>query len=158
MKADATVIENLQTTCQVLAALAAQYQVDVQQLKTMDLDWLACRVKKWYGAAECHLRIAMKRLLYYGEDPTYSVGEVTGADSVEALLKRAETNVYAAFEQFCTFRKTAWDIRADGVVDIYEHMVQEMECQAFKIERELDLLGLLREPGYIAARLEDGGK
>lgn len=155
MKTTPAVIANLQTACQLEAHLAAQYQVDVQQLKAMGLNWLAHRVKKWYSGSEAQLRTFIDRLLYFGTDPTYEAGTVTGADSVDGLLERAQGLVYAALDQLDDFRKAAWDAKADYTADIYEHAIRDLEKQAIKIDRERNLIQKLGEPGYIGARLED---
>lgn len=119
MQADPIIIADLQNTCQSMASLSGQYAVDVCQLKAMDLDWLACRVKKWKSCTDEQLE----------------------------------------FAQSCSARKQAWEIRADYVPDIYEHLVGCLEKQIFKIERELRLIKALGgESQYIAARLDDGGK
>ena len=156
MPYDKTTITNLQTTCGLLAHLAGQYQVDVPQLKAMDMDWLAKRVKCWYRLSEKQLRTVIKRLLYLGEDPVYDAGKVEGAQTVSQVLERAEKNVSSALDQVVDFRKQSWDARADYTPDIFEHVVRDLEGQLFKIQRELKVLGSLGEPEYIAARLEDG--
>lgn len=155
MKANATVISNLQVSCGLMAHLAAQYQVDVRQLRVMGMGWLACRVKKWYGGSEQYLRKFIDRLLYFDTDPEYDAGAVSGAASIKALLQRDEDLVYKALDQLRTFRKAAWNVVADYTPDIYEHAIGELENQAFKIERELNLIAKLGENGYVASRLED---
>jgi bacterioferritin (cytochrome b1) len=152
---DKKTIANLQTAAQLLAHLAGQYQVDVRQLKAMGLKWLACRVKKWYAASEDHLRKVIDRLLYFDADPEYDAGAVSGADTVEEVLQRAQDLVYAAHEQLVKFRAQAWEAQADYTPDVYEHAIHDLEHQAFKIERERALIKKLGEPGYIGARLED---
>jgi bacterioferritin (cytochrome b1) len=122
----------------------------------MGLNWLAKCVKKWYASSEEHLREFLDRLLYFDQDPEYDAGQVSGATSIDGLLERAETSVYAAFEQLCEFRKKAFEARADYTADIYEHSIRCLEKQAVKIERERALIAKLGEPGYIGARLEDG--
>ncbi len=149
------VLDDLQTSCQLFAHLAGQYQVDRRQLKAMGLKWLACRVKDWYEGSEKYLRQFIDRLLYFDEDPEYDAGKTGGADSIDALLQRAQQLTYDAFEQLTVFRKRAWDARADYTADIYEHAICELEEQAVKIERERALIKKLGEPGYIGARLED---
>lgn len=150
------IIEDLQSAAQMLAHLSAQYRVDVKNIKSMGLKWLAKLVKGWYHDTECYLDKINGRLLYFGVDPDYEIGEVAGADDIEEILKRAEALVYAAHDAFCDFRKSAWDAKADYTPDIYEHSIHSLEEQAFQIERELNLLKKLTEPGYIGARLEDG--
>ena len=159
MQADLTIIANLQATCQMLASQSGQYAVDVCQLKAMDLDWLACRVKKWRACCDEQLDIFVKRLLYFGQDPIYQPAPISGFTDVTTFLDRTLVAVSAAFDQSCAFRKQAWETRADYVPDIYEHLVGCLEKQIFKIERELRLIKALGgESQYIAARLEDGGK
>lgn len=154
---NAQTVTNLQTSCRLFAALSGQFQIDVIQLRAIDLDWLANRVKRWYGHAEDHLRLFAARLIYIGVDPEYDPGAVTGFENVEAFLTRSQESVYAAFDQICQFRRAAWDARADGLPDLYEHAIQYLEKTGIKIDRELKLIALLGdEAGYIAARLEDG--
>ncbi len=155
MKADPRIVTSLQTSCQLLAHISAQYQVDVRQLKAMDLDWLACRVKKWYGHSEHHLRLFIDALLYFGEDPSYNAGTVTGSSDVQALLNRDHDAVYSAFGQLCQFRTEAWNTQADDIPDLYEHAIQELKSQLVKMERELKLIGELGIEEYVSARLED---
>lgn len=156
MKVDQKTIDNLQTTCALLSSLKEQYRVDVYQLKALDLDWLACRVKKWYGSTEHHLGLFIKRLIYFGQDPEYDTDTVTGISGVDAMLAARETSVYDALDQLIAFRTAAWDTRADSVPDLYEHVIQDLEKQAWKMERERKLIATLTEPGYIGSRLSDG--
>jgi len=151
-----TVIANLQEACQLLARLAGQHQIDVRTLKAMDLDWLKCRFKGFYGKAECHLRILLDQLLYFGTDPKYNVGEVTAYSSLEALLTGSQAASFAIFEKLCEFRKTAWDFRADYVPDLYEHAIRDIYKEYVKLTREIALFKKLGEPNYIGSRLEDG--
>lgn len=155
MKIDKATGATLQAACATMAHLAAQYRLDRRQLKAIGLDWLACRVGKWYSASEHHQDKFIDRLLYTGNAPAYDTGSVTTAPSVTGLLQRASTLVYAALDQFVGFRKSAWETRADGVTDLFEHAVQELEHQAVKIEREVALIGKIGENDYIASRLED---
>jgi bacterioferritin (cytochrome b1) len=156
MKApNAQVTENLQTACQIFAHLAGQYQVDKHQLHAMGLNWLASRIAKWKKGACCQLGIFIDRLLYFDTDPDYELGAVAGADSVDAILERAQGLVAAGLEQLVGFRKAAYEALADYTPDIYEHAIRELEKQAYKIERERSLIRKLGEPGYIGARLED---
>lgn len=149
------IIEDLQTTCQLLAHLAGQYQVDARQLKAMDLKWLAKCVKTFYQGSECFLRKFIDRILYFGKDPEYDAGTTAGSDSVEEILTRAGGLVYAAHDQLCEFRKRAWETKADYTPDIYEHAIHELEHQAIEIEKQLELLKTLGDAGYIGSRLED---
>lgn len=159
MQADPIIIADLQNTCQSMASLSGQYAVDVCQLKAMDLDWLACRVKKWKSCTDEQLEIFVKRLLYFGQDPIFQPASIFGFTDVTSFLERTLATVSVAFAQSCSARKQAWEIRADYVPDIYEHLVGCLEKQIFKIERELRLIKALGgESQYIAARLEDGGK
>jgi bacterioferritin (cytochrome b1) len=155
--ASQAVIDNLQTSCQMLAHLAEQYRVDKYQLKAMGLKWLAKRVKCWYAGSEKYLAQLIERLLYFDEDPEYDAGPVSGSDDIVELLTRASGLVYAAIEKLGEFRKAAWDAEADYTPDIYEHAICEFERQAKHIDRELALIAKLGEPGYIACRLGDGG-
>ena len=156
MATDPTVVKNLQTSCAVLAHMAEQFRVDEKNLKNMDLDWLAARVDKWYGKAECHLGKFIKRLLYYGVDPKYDCGSVTNAADVESLLKSALAMSSAALDQFNEFRQQAWEAKAGYLPDLYEHAIDDLEHIVYKAQRELKLIDGLTEPGYIGARLEDG--
>lgn len=149
------IIKDLQTSAQLLAHLAGQYQVDVQNLKVMGPKWLAKRVKCFYQGTEKQLRIVIDRLLYFGTDAVYDAGETAGADDIPTILNRAQGLVYALLDHLCTARKAAWDYKADYTPDIYEHAIKEMEGQAYRIERELALIKQLSISGYIGARLED---
>jgi bacterioferritin (cytochrome b1) len=153
MTGDKKVIDNLQTAAQILSHLAEQYRVDRLNTKKFGVKALSKCFKEWYKGSEKHLEILIDRLLYFGADPEYDAGEVAGADDVKEILDRASGLVYAALDQFEKFRRAAWDTVADYTPDIYEHAIKELEYQAFKIEREQDLLKLLGEPGYVAARL-----
>jgi bacterioferritin (cytochrome b1) len=154
---DEAIIENLQTGCQILSHLAEQYRVDARQLHAMGVGWLQDRIHCFYQKSERFLDKFIDRLLYFDTDPEYDAGKVTGADSITDILERDGALVYAALEQFWGFRKHAWDVQPDATTDLYEHAIQMLEKQAYKIEREL---GLIKEVGgegsYIAARLEDG--
>jgi len=156
MKADKTTIANLQTTCSLLSSLKEQYRVDVYQLKGMDLDWLACRVKKWYHRAEHHLGLFIKRLIYLEQDPVYDTDTVKGISGVDAMLSDREDTLYGILDQLVAFRAAAWDSRADSIPDLYEHAIQDLENDVWKIERERKLIATLTEPGYIGSRLSDG--
>jgi len=156
MKANPAVVADLQTTCQILSTMIEQYRVDQAQFAGIDLDWLKHRVHKWYAACESHLETVLKRLIYFESNPQYQSGKVTSGGTVGDVLARELAAAQGAFDQCCTFRVNAWNNRADGVPDIYEHLIQDLEKQVFKIERELWLIKGLDLPGYIAARLEDG--
>jgi bacterioferritin (cytochrome b1) len=157
MKADPKVVASLQQACGVMAHLVAQYRVDIRQLTAMDLDWLACRFKKWFSHSEDHLEIFIDNLLYFGENPSFDGGAVSGTDEgVTAILKRNQKLLTDAMDQFCTARKQAWDILADDITDIFEHAIQEVKKQLVKIERELAIIAEINENNYVAARLEDG--
>lgn len=149
------IVDDLNSAAQMLAHLSAQYRVDIKNIKSLGPKWLAKRVKCWYHETEEHLDKIVCRLFYFGEDPDYEVGQVVGADDVVEILKRAEALVYAAHDAFCDFRKSAWEAKADYTPDIYEHAIHALERQAYQIERELELIKKLTEPGYIGARLED---
>jgi bacterioferritin (cytochrome b1) len=150
------VIDNLQESCALMAELAAQYKLDVHQLKALGVKWLAKRAKCWHHGSGKFLGQFIDRLLYFGESPKYDVGIVETADTIEALLKRDLDLVNAAHEELTSFRKDAWNAEADYTPDIYEHAVGELEHQAKHIARELALIAKLTEPGYISARLSDG--
>ena len=150
------VIDNLQESCALMAHLAAQYKLDALQLKALGVKWLAKHAKCWHHGSGKFLAQFVTRLLYFEESPSYDPGEVSTADTIEALLKRDLDLVNSAHETMAGFRKAAWDAEADYTPDIYEHAVGELEHQAKHIARELGLIAKLTEPGYIAARLSDG--
>lgn len=157
MKApDKATIDNLQASCQFMAHLAGQYQVDVRQLKAMGVKWLAKRVKCWYAGSETHLRKFIDRLLYFETDPSYNAGPVESFDSITAFLERSHANALTAHDELTNFRADSFEAEADGTTDIYEHAIQELEYQLKHIEREQRLIAKLGEPGYIGSRLEDG--
>ena len=149
------VIQDLQTSAQLMAHLAGQFQVDVRLLHAMGLGWLQKRFKKFYKLSEDQLREFIDRILYYGEDPEYDAGKSSGAASVSEILQRARDLVYAAHEEFSGFRKAALEASGDYTTDVFEHAIGDLECMAYKLERELALIKTLGEPGYIGARLED---
>ena len=153
---DPKISSDLQAGCQILSHLAGQYRVDVQQLKALGVKWLAKRAKCWYKGSEGQLDILIKSLLYFGVDPEYDAGSVTGANTITEMLERDESLVYAALEFMCAARKTSWDILADYTPDVYEHCIEELQHQAKHIERELHLIGLKGEADYILSRLGDG--
>ena len=155
MKADPKVISDLQSAAQMLATAAEQYRVDKRQLKGIDLDWLAHKVGHWYDDAECHLGIVLKRLIMFDTDPSYTVGKVAGGGNVTDLLSRSLKGAQGLFDALCQYRKNAWNIRADGVPDVYEHAVQDVEKWIVCIERELKLIAGMGLPAYIGSRLED---
>jgi len=136
--------------------MVGQYRVDVIQLEGIDLDWLKHRVAKWYGACEHHLEVILKRIGFFEVDVAYQPGPVAAGGNVTDLLTRELAAAQAAFDQFCLFRKNSWNVRADGVPDIYEHAIQALEHQIFKIERELRLIQGMGVADYIGARMEDG--
>jgi bacterioferritin (cytochrome b1) len=150
------VIDNLQTSCELFAHLAAQYNLDVHQLKMLGVKWLAHRAKCWHKGSGKFLGQFVDRLLYFDEAPSYEPGEITTAESVDALLERDLDLVNAAHEALTGFRKDAWNAEADYTPDVYEHAIGELEHQAKHIARERALIQKLTEPGYIAARLGDG--
>jgi bacterioferritin (cytochrome b1) len=150
------VIDNLQSSCEMMAHLAAQYELDCRQLKALGVKWLAKRVKCWHKGSEKYLRQFIDRLLYFEEAPGYNAGAVTTVASIDAVLERDLALVDAAHEALTGFRSAAWKAEADYTPDIYEHAIGELEHQAKHIARERALIAKLGEPGYIGARLGDG--
>ena len=156
MKApDKSITDNLQIACDITAHLSAQMLVDAAQVKAFGVKWLARHIKKWHEANEEYLKTFIGRLLYFDTDPEYDAGSVNGADEIEGILENEESLVAAAIDKFCEFRKAAWDVRADYTPDVYEHAIEYLEFQCFKIERELQLWKDLGKPGYIGARIPD---
>jgi bacterioferritin (cytochrome b1) len=149
------IIENLQTAAQMTSHLAGQFKVDCHQLRAMGLDWLANKFSKWKKESCKFNGQFLDRLLYFDTDPDYDIGSVAGADTISEILDRAGELVNAALDQFKQFRKDAWDAEADYTPDIYEHAIGCLEKQAYKIEREQELVKKLTEPAYVGARLED---
>jgi bacterioferritin (cytochrome b1) len=154
--ANPQIIEDLQTSAQMLAHLAGQYQVDVQNLKCMGVKWVANHVRCWYKGSEEQLRRMIKRLFQFGVDPEYDAGAVAGADTIDEILDRAEGLVTAAHDQMCVFRYNAYQAKPDYTSDIYEHAIHELEHQLTHIERERELIKKMGEASYVGARLEDG--
>lgn len=153
---DPTAVKNLQTSCSLLAHMVEQFRLDRQNLKSMDVDWLASRVDCWYEKCEKHLAKFQKRLLYYAVDPKYDCGSVSNSQDITALLKSALSLSTDALAQFGAFRKQAWDLGTAGYLpDLYEHAIDAMEHICYKAQRELNLIGDLGEANYIGARLED---
>lgn len=152
---DPSIIKNLQTSCQIFAALAGQYQVDVEHLGAAGLGWLKHCVKKWYVGSECFLRKFIKRLDKFGVSAIYDPGSTVAYTDVASMLNRQYAAVSAAHASLVGFRKSAWDVESDYTPDIYEHAIGELEHQICKIYREIQLVKQLGEPGYIGARLED---
>lgn len=140
MKGDKSVIENLQTSAQMLATLAEQYRVDKHQLKDMGFKKLAKEVCCWYHKTEKHLGKIIDRLLYFETDPQYQPGEVAGSDTVQEILSRALELADGAREQFIEFRKAAWEVQADYTPDIFEHAIKMLECQVEDITEQQALL------------------
>ena len=108
--------------------------------------------------AGCQLGQMIKRLFQFGVDPEYDAGSVAGGSTVEDILSRAEELVTAAHDQFCVFRKNAYEAVADYTSDIHEHAIQDLEHILTHVERELELIKKTRDPmegAYVGARLED---
>jgi bacterioferritin (cytochrome b1) len=154
--ANQKVIDNLQTSCELMAHLASQYDVDVRQLKALGVKWLARRAKCWHQGSEKYLGQFLDRLFYFGESPEYNAGDVAAADTIDSLLERDLELVGAAHDALADFRKAAWDAEADYTPDVYEHAIGELEHQEKHILRERELIAKLGENAYIACRLGDG--
>lgn len=150
------VTADLLTSCDLLAHLVEQYRVDRKVLKYFGLKWTANLLKKMYKGAESRLDSHIGRLLFYDVDPEYNAGDTKGSDSVTEILDRDQALVQAALDQFYASRKSAWDSLADYLPDIYEHTIHELECQLKHLEREMNLIKMLGEAGYISSRLADG--
>jgi len=156
--ANSQIIDDLQTSAQMLAHLAGQYQVDVQNVKVMGVKWLAKHLRCWYGGSEDQLRKIIKRLFQFGVDPEYDAGSVAGASTLDEILERAEALVTAVHDQMCGFRYRAYEAKPDYTSDLYEHAIHELEHQLTHIERERELIKTVGNAGYISARLEDDPK
>lgn len=156
MKADPSVIADLQTACGYLATIAEQYRVDGYQIRHLGLDDMGHRFyPKWHQCIEDHLNRFIKRLLNFEANPAYQVGPVTTGADLRALVTQDLTAVERAFGAFCVMRKNAWNVRADGVTDLYEHAIQTLEHQVFKLEQQMRLISGLGLQNYIGAILED---
>src|SRR5271169_2403819 len=107
------IIEDLQTSAQMLAHLSGQYQVDVQNIKCMGVKWVSKHVRCWYKGSEDQLRKVLKRLFQFGVDPEYDAGSVAGADTIDEILERAEGLVTAVHDQMCGFRLAAFNAKPD---------------------------------------------
>jgi hypothetical protein len=156
--ANKQVIDDLQTGAQMLAHIAGQFKVDKINLNVMGLKWLAKRLCKWHHMTGHQLCIVTKRIFQFGEDPEYDAGTVSGADTVEEILTRAEELVTAAHDQFCEFRKATYEAKADYTSDIWEHAIQDLDHILTHVEREITLLTKTlhgAEAAYVGSRLDD---
>lgn len=152
------VVADLQTGAALLAHLAGQFKVDKVNLKVMGLKWLARRAAKWHHISGDQLCILTKRLFQFGVNPEYDAGTVNGADTVSEILNRAQKLVTDAHDQFCAFRKTAYEAKTDYTSDILEHVIQDLEHILTHVEREQALILKTREPlegAYVGSRLAD---
>lgn len=156
MQADPKIVEDLNTMAQMLAHLAGQFQIDKINVKRFGVDWLSDKICKWYKKSECHLRIVVERLFYFGEDVEYDAGVTSGgSDTLSDILTRANKMAYATLDFAEGARRRAWDIRADYTPDVYEHIIEDVEKIAFQTEQQLNLIKVQGEPAYIGSRLED---
>lgn len=157
MKADPKVIADLLTACGTLATMAEQFRIDEELLEAIDLDYLAGKVGKWYHKSEKHLETLLERLIAFGGNAGYTVGKLQGAGGdVATVLQRDGALLQAAFDQFCVFRKKAYDIRADYTPDDYEHAIHDLEKMIISCEKQMALIDGLGPQAYIGSRLEDG--
>lgn len=135
--------------------MAEQLRSDRASLKSIDLDWLRLRMSKWKHKAKHHLNIMLERLVLCGEDGKYSPGSVASGGTIQTVLARNLVAANALRMAMCDSRKAAWGIIADGLPDIYEHAIQDMEAMIGEIETQQRLIIQLGPDGYVSARLED---
>ena len=154
--ANQKVIDNLESSCNLMAHLAAQYSVDARWLKALGVKWLAKHAKCWQKGSAKYLDQFVDRLLYFGEAPSYNAGVVTTSDTIDSTLARELDLVTVAHDTLAGFRAAAWQSEADYTPDVYEHAIGELEHQAKHILRERNLIAKLGEAAYIGARLSDG--
>ena len=155
MIADPAVINDLQTSCGLLATIIEQYRVDGMQIRVLGLKGLGRKFyPHWHQALESHLNIFLKQLLRFGADPSYQVGPVTTAADLRALFTRNAESATRAFAMMCNSRKKAWNSRADAVPDEYEHAIQDLQSQIEHMEEWLKLIAGLGPQDFIGALVE----
>jgi len=152
---DPKVIDGLQSTCQMLTQLSMQYRVYKMNVKFFGIKWLCHKLKDHYSNTEDQLDIFLKRIFFYGEDPSFDIGSVSGADKITAILEHLKELVDGLLEFAVQRRKEAMDSRQDYTPDLYEHLIDTMECQCMFLTQQLTLIAEISEKGYIASRLED---
>lgn len=155
MPADPQIIAGLNTTCMMLSHLCNQLKVYKINVKKFGLKWLGCKLGKKQDCVEDQLDIFLKRIFYYREDPVYDIGTVKGANSITEVLTDSLDLVNAILDHAVIQRKMAWDIRPDYTGDLYEHLIEKMECAEFFFETQLNIIKLKDEASYVYARLED---
>lgn len=156
MTIDKKVTDGLNMMAQMLTRLAMQYRLSKINCKVMNLNWLACEFKAPYKEVECHLDYVLKRLFKYEVDPDFTVGDVSGADSITHILETLHDLVSAAFDHATEQRLETLKVAAAGyTTDCYEHIIRDLEGQITFLDQQLNLIKVLKEPGYISARLGD---
>ncbi len=146
---DKSIADNLLIAGQMLAQMSEQFAADVAQLDEKKVVYLKKLVKCWYRKVEEQRQIVGERLLEFGVDPKYQIGEVASTDAIGDILERAEQLVTAAHQKFCEYRKAAWNIVADYTPDIYEHAIRKLEKILGDVENEQELLEAYGDKGYL---------
>jgi bacterioferritin (cytochrome b1) len=155
MKADPKVIGDLLTTCGQLAGIQEQYRVDGYAIRNLGLKNLGKKFyPKWHQSLECHLNEIIKQVFDFGEDVNYSLLPPQSGGDIRTLLNRDLVSLNQLFTSLCTRRKTAWDIRADYVPDLYEHTIDDVQSQINHIEKWLRIIAGIGPGDFVGALLE----
>ena len=105
MKANDTVVANLQTGASLECTLQLQLHLDVQELKDIEMYDFASKVDKWGECSEGILKRISKRLIFFRVDPDYDGGKPKAiTTSLTAILQnelKMEQNVHDQYEDFC---------------------------------------------------------
>jgi bacterioferritin (cytochrome b1) len=147
------VITSLQESAGEVAHLVETYRVYRKCMKNIGAKPLASDIKGFYKGSEDQLGKLLKRIIFYEQTPTFSVGKITGSDSIGVVLGNCMQRVTYLLSVLYKNRRAAWDAKADYTADIYEHAVLEFEGQLVKIRREKKLLAELGEKGYMGAQV-----
>ncbi len=156
MKGNPKVIDGCNMTCQMLATLSMQYRIYRVNLKCMGLPWLCKELDDHYHCTEAHLDCFLARIFYYGKDPDFDMGAVSGADTLTQIFEHIEKLVYAVLDHAKVCRKEVFETDLDSTFDSYGHVIMAMEKQAGFIEQQMNLMKVIGgEKEYVAERMED---
>jgi bacterioferritin (cytochrome b1) len=113
MKADATVVANLQAGASLECALQLQLHLDVRELKDIEMYDFAHKVDGWGECSEWIVKRISKRLILFRVDPDYDGGKPKAiTTSLTAILQnelKMEQNVHDQYEDFCQQARAAKD-------------------------------------------------
>ena len=151
---DSKVMDSLQDTCRILASFREQLFADIHLLESLDQDWLASRFKKFHDHLEHHLNVFLRRIVELGEEPDYQADPVTGYESLTDLVRDTREETLGCLKILIGYRKSSTDSQLDGIVDMFEHVVQRFEKIYFKLNREYGLITKWGEDEYAKARVE----